>query len=163
MGKKSVDWTKDPVILARLPKVEDLHIKGALNTQIARALNVDEITIRRDLKRLNTLWKERVGADVEEQRARATAVYRKVQIESWKAANNIADKSMVKVSYLNTVKAAEDSIAKILGTEAPTKRELSGPDGGPITHSVTYDLSRLSDEELEALDRITGKLADTDE
>lgn len=37
--------------------------------------------------------------------------------------------------------------AKYLGLDAPSRRELSGPEGGPIQHE--YDFSHLSDEELE--------------
>jgi hypothetical protein len=50
--------------------------------------------------------------------------------------------------------------AKLLGLDAPTRRELSGPDGGPIESEVTYeDLSRLSDAELSALEQMHAKLA----
>lgn len=37
--------------------------------------------------------------------------------------------------------------ARYLGLDAPVRRELSGPEGGPIQHE--YDFSHLSDEELE--------------
>ena len=41
-----------------------------------------------------------------------------------------------------------DIRAKYLGLYAPVRRELSGPEGGPIQHE--YDFSHLSDEELDA-------------
>jgi len=38
--------------------------------------------------------------------------------------------------------------SKYLGLDAPVRRELSGPEGGPIQHE--YDFSHLSDAELDA-------------
>jgi transposase len=38
------------------------------------------------------------------------------------------------------------------------KREVSGPEGGPIEHNHHMDLSSLTDEELAVLERVTGKL-----
>ena len=45
---------------------------------------------------------------------------------------------------------AQERIDKLLGLEAPTKLELAGKDGGP----VKVDLSRVSTDDLEALERI---------
>jgi hypothetical protein len=44
--------------------------------------------------------------------------------------------------------------ARLLGLDAPTRGEISGPDGKPLA----FDLSRLSDEELKILERIQAKL-----
>jgi hypothetical protein len=53
-----------------------------------------------------------------------------------------------------------DRRAKLLGLDAPSRRELSGPEGGPIaTQMVPLDLSMLTNEELELLERIHAKLA----
>jgi AcrR family transcriptional regulator len=46
--------------------------------------------------------------------------------------------------------------AKLLGLDAPTKLEHSGPDGGPI-QVAAVDLSRLSDGELQALRDLVAK------
>ena len=44
--------------------------------------------------------------------------------------------------------------ARLLGLDAPTRGELSGPDGKPLA----VDLTTLSDEELKTLERIQAKL-----
>lgn len=72
-GRKSVPWRRDLVILARLPEVERRHLAGQPNTVIAEALGVDEGTIRNDLKRLQELWLERIGATQETLRAEKVA------------------------------------------------------------------------------------------
>lgn len=68
-----MEWRKDPVILARLPEVERRHLRGDTNVSIAAALEVDEKTVRNDLERIRTLWRERVGAEVVEMRAAVVA------------------------------------------------------------------------------------------
>lgn len=48
-------------------------------------------------------------------------------------------------------------LPKLYGDRAV--REISGPDGGPIkTQASNIDLSKLSDEELEALEKVQEKL-----
>ena len=49
---------------------------------------------------------------------------------------------------------------ELFGLAAPKRKELSGPDGGPIETRSLHDieLSMLSDEELELLARIHAKL-----
>lgn len=69
-GRKKVSWRRDPVILARLPRVERLHFAGRSNIAIAAELDVAEATIRNDLKRLQELWLERTAGTQAEIRAR---------------------------------------------------------------------------------------------
>lgn len=45
---------------------------------------------------------------------------------------------------------------KMQGSYAPTKRELTGPNGGPIQ---TVDLTNATEEQLNALEAIFGPLA----
>lgn len=49
---------------------------------------------------------------------------------------------------------------ELFSLAAPKRTEVSGPDGGPIETQSLHgiDLSKLSDEELELLDRIHAKL-----
>lgn len=55
------------------------------------------------------------------------------------------------------VRVAIDAIDKAARIMQPRKVELTGANGGPIK---TQDLSRLSDEQLFALDAILGSVAD---
>ncbi|HEV7258950.1 MAG TPA: hypothetical protein VGN82_14310 [Bosea sp. (in: a-proteobacteria)] len=55
------------------------------------------------------------------------------------------------------VRVAIDAIDKAARIMQPRKVELTGANGGPIK---TQDLSRLSDEQLAALDAILGTVAD---
>jgi len=41
------------------------------------------------------------------------------------------------------------------------RQEVTGPDGTPQQHVVRFDLSGLTDEELDQLDTLTGKIAES--
>ena len=137
---KKADWRHDPEILKRLPQVEDLHLMGYPNTRIAEAMHVTEGTIRLDLKRIAVLWHERAGDSIAAQKERSVAVYRRVQRAAWQEFQGVKDTSLNKSAYLNTIKASEDSIGKVLGTEAPVK--VVGPDGESL---VTFTLKLSND------------------
>lgn len=72
-GRKSLPWRRDEAILARMRTVERLHIAGQPNTHIATTLEVDEATIRNDLKRLQELWIEHIQQDQETLRSQVVA------------------------------------------------------------------------------------------
>src|SRR3954452_5885973 len=72
-GRKPVAWRRDPIILARLRRVERLHLRGDTNVAIAEALDVDEATIRNDLKRLAELWLEQTQREQADLRAEIVA------------------------------------------------------------------------------------------
>src|SRR5262245_23815956 len=65
--------------------------------------------------------------------------------------------------YLDLAMSALADIRKIWGADAPKKAELTGKDGGPIqTSDVPYDLSQLTDEELDQLDTLLDRATPAD-
>lgn len=116
---------------------------GVTNLTIASTLKVDEITIRRDLKRINSLRLQETTGKIEEHRARSVAVYRRVQQAAWQVHNAVGDRSLNKVATLTTVKGCEDSIAKLLGSEAAVPQEITG--------TVTHDHALSVDDETARL------------
>lgn len=85
-GRKSVPWRRDPVILARLRDVERRHLAGQTNVAIAEALDVDEITVRRDLERLREIWLDQTKRDQADSRARVLAELEDVRVRALEAA-----------------------------------------------------------------------------
>ena len=59
--RASPPWQQDPVILARLIEVERRWVAGESNSDIAGALGVNETTIRRDRRRLESVWLANTG------------------------------------------------------------------------------------------------------
>lgn len=130
MAQGQTPWHKDPSVLARMGRIEDYHLMGWTNVAIAARLTEDGIpcsepTVRRDLERLRTVWHERLGDDMQVHRDRAVMHYRRVQRAAWQEFQAVKDTSLNKSAYLNTVKAAEDSIGKVLGIEAATKIDVA--------------------------------------
>jgi len=71
--RKQLEWRRDPDIIARLERVEPLHLAGWSSTRIATELGVSERTIRNDVTHLSELWVERLGATQEALRGRIVA------------------------------------------------------------------------------------------
>ena len=72
-GRARLPWHRDPVVLARMVQVERRRLAGEHNTTIAAALAVDEKTIRDDIKRIESIWLERIGQDIEALKAEKVA------------------------------------------------------------------------------------------
>lgn len=85
-GKKSIPWRRDPIIQARLLTVDRMRLANKTQAEIAAATNVSEATVRDDLKRLNELWRERVAAAQDDNRARALAELEDVRVRALEAA-----------------------------------------------------------------------------
>ena len=120
-GKK-LPWRQDPEILARLPEVERRYLRGMFNTKIAEELGVHESTVREDIKRLNQLWKERAGDEVDEMRA---ARFRELEA--------------VKHLALQSFDFDMEALTAVLYNEGPDGEQLPGgnaavqeADGGPV-------------------------------
>ena len=144
-----------------MARVEDLHLMGATNVAIAEALTKAGIpcvegTVRNDIERLRTVWRERVGDNSQANRDRAVMHYRRIQRAAWQEFQSVKDTSLNKSAYLNTVKGAEDSISKVLGIEAPAKHDFSGnlSVNGAVKH--THDVSFSYDDFAAAFADATG-------
>ncbi len=147
-------------MLRRLLEVERRHLAGHPNTLIAAALEVDEKTIRDDLKRLQQLWKERIQGTQEELRAAKLAELADVKQRAIAAAEWDRDCEAAvlfndpvedaggqrivvrdgdgraqfrgqKAQALNVARQAVMDAAKILGIVID-KAEVSGKDGAAI-------------------------------
>lgn len=59
-------------------------------------------------------------------------------------------------AYLGGVERCIERRCKLLGLDAPERREITGKDGGPVEAAV-LDLAALSDEELAALYAIVNR------
>lgn len=79
-------WNRDPVVLARIVEVERRHLIGERNTAIAVALNVDEKTIRDDLKHIQEAWLEKAKDKIESLKAKKIAELDEVKRQAFAAA-----------------------------------------------------------------------------
>lgn len=106
--------------------------------------NVRWETIDRYLARARETLRERLKRDKEEVRSNAVAFYEMV-ISNPKNPPNVRLR-------------AQESLCELLGVNAPSKVELTGAEGGPVSTETHLFLSGMSVEELKAA---IGKLEDS--
>lgn len=120
-GKKSIRWDRDPEILARLPAVAAMMLRGARVWQIAEAMLYSDRTAKEDMKRVRTLWREEAGDGVSEQRDRSVAHLREVQAHAWAKFDKSGDSR-----WLRVIREAEADIIRLQGTSRPIDVNVSG-------------------------------------
>ena len=147
----------DPAIAVRLEQVESLHHRGWSHRRIAADLAVSERTVRRDLRRLEALWLDRLAQRVAHERAHSIGVYREVQSLMWKVIDRMSDADDHKsiAAAARTIVAAEKEVDAILHTF-----EAAARDG---KSSVRDLFAEFTDAELDGTDDPFAALAQGDE
>ena len=79
------------------------------------------------------------------------------EIKLWIERNELLLSKAIGKKDFSTARQLQKDRADFLGIMAPTKFEIAGPGGGPIETTVTQ-MDKLTDQELEALERIRHKL-----
>ena len=87
--------------------------------RIALDLGVHHDTAKKWVENEHARRSEHRGVDKESH----LAVYDAIQAAAWEAFENTSSSSLNRSGYLNTIKSAEDSKAKITGAEAPIKHQ----------------------------------------
>jgi orotate phosphoribosyltransferase-like protein len=95
----------------------ELSARGMSYSSIARQLRINWKTARKLVDDELAKRAEHRGQDTE----RHLAVYDAIQQAAWERFQQTDNRSLNASGYLNTIKAAEDSKAKITGAEAPIK------------------------------------------
>jgi hypothetical protein len=122
-GKKSVSYTEDPEILARLSRVAGMLLKGFPAWKIADELKYPIGSAKRDIARVRAIWKKESRNKMTGQRDEALAQYRLAREKAWA----LVDKNPEKAErYLPIVLAAQERIDKLTGAEAPAQITLDG-------------------------------------
>ena len=137
----------------RRVKVLEMRKAGFTFRQIGGQLDINEAQAYRDLARILSDILELARPDAVALRTLELERLDDLQKTLWrqaKAGNLGATDRLLRIM---------ERRARLLGLDAPTKEEHSGPGGGPIVIANAMDLSRLSDQELQSLERLVGKAA----
>lgn len=126
-GKRSIPWTRDLDILARLDVTATLMIQGAKAYQIADSTNVSLRTANRDIKRVRILWQRAAKGKVEERRQQSLAQLRAVRMHAWDryTAKDKSGKAKNSPIWLRIILETERDIAKLEGLAAPTRTDIT--------------------------------------
>lgn len=122
-GKKSIPYTEDPEILARLSQVGDLMLKGKPAFRIAEELGQPLGSTKRDIARVKALWRKAAKDKLSDQRDVSLAQYRLTITKAWELVEAKPDKAD---RFLAVIIRAQERIDSLLGTEAPEVFEING-------------------------------------
>ena len=135
-------------------KLQALELRKAGATYRAIAEQLGYRSVSGAYKAVATALKDTLREPAGELRELEATRLDAAQLALWRRVTNGDEKAIDRL--LAIIKRRME----LFGLAAPKRKELSGPDGGPIETQSLHgiDLSRLSDEELELLARIHAKL-----
>lgn len=154
-------------IQARRREVSLLYLQGKSQLEIAGKLNITQQQVSHDLKKLREVWQHEMASNIDEAKARELAKIDNLEREYWtawekskkdyeqkivkasgsaKKANKVerTEKEMIVMGdprFLQGVQWCIERRCKIIGIDAPERKELTGKDGTDL-------FEKLTDEEL---------------
>jgi len=157
-----VSTRKQQEMAARRRKVASLYLRGVWQPEIAGMIGVSQATVSRDLAIVRRQWLEDAKADYDAKVAEQLAKIDAVELEAWtewqKSKGRERTKKAVKryggkggktekteetttvetllpeARYLEIIHKSIERRCKLLGLDAPERREITGAEGGPIKH-----------------------------
>ena len=150
-----------------------------------RAYRVSHQTICNDIEAILDRWRQATVQNVDELKAQELAKINTIEREAWRAWERSIGKSERTLAekrtgekpgersqivretlvgdprFLEKVQWCINKRCEILGLNAPAKLEHTGKDGQPIQTETraAHDLSTLSDDEIETVERLLSKAA----
>lgn len=118
-----------------------LRASGATYAQIGKQIDLTEVGARKMVLRVLGRLTSRANESAEQVLELELMRLDRMLLGLWPQAKQGNQGAVDRVLRI------QERRAKYLGLDAPVRREVSGPEGGPIKHE--YDFSHLTDEELE--------------
>ena len=153
-------------------RISDLYLRGWIQADIAEKLGVSQATISGDIKALHRDWLKSSLIDFDKAKARELAKIddlERINYAAWERSCEDAEsttkkmigdpttgrKEMSKTAkgqagdprFLQGIQWCIDRRCKILGVDAPQRKEITGKDGGPIE---TKNVDGVTDDERVA-------------
>lgn len=140
----------------RRQQAMDLRAQGYSLAEVADALGITRQSawelLTKSIHDYNASTAERAEEYIETNHARLEKLIK----AHMPAATDPTDRNTYAAA--NTVLKSVNEQNKLRGLHAPTKAELSGPNGGPIQSvEAAFDVSKLSTDELTALQELMRK------
>ena len=127
----TVAATKKQQIIERRRRVADLRLSGVRKQQeVADRLGVSIATINRDFAVLDDEWRARAASDIDLEKSIDLDRIDQMIMALWPAASSGLTAAVDRVLSLINMRA------KILGTEAPKRNEITGDAGAPLTIQI---------------------------
>jgi hypothetical protein len=163
---------------ANLLTVSDLYLRGKTQASIAVQIGCSQQQVSGYLKKLYKRWQADAAQKIDRLKARELARLDKVEAEAWAAwersqkdaevetTTSIGEEKSIKFKregqtgdsrFLDIVSKCIAQRCRILGVDAPTKMQLTGPNGGPVQ---TQDLPATPEEIQAAIDKAARELVE---
>lgn len=140
-------------------QVADLYLRGFKQVEIAEQLGVNQATVSNDLKVIHNQWRDSAIIDLNELKHRELEKIDQLEREYWKAwEKSTKDTEVITQKakssdtgkevilrregqagdprFLAGVMTCIERRCKLLGIDAPEKREISGKDGKPLAIAI---------------------------
>ena len=167
-------------------KIANLYLQGRIQADIGEELDINQSTVSRDLQALQEEWKNSSLIDIDEAKAKELAKVDRLEREYWDAWERSCEDAETKrlegtlapgedqgkptkqiltrkgqagdPRFLTGIQWCIERRCKILGIDAPSKREHGGMGGGPIQVEVEVeDVNETRKRLLASVQKIVGE------
>ena len=114
---------KDKAVASRRAAIARLYLEGYTGQEIAPRVGVSESQVSRDLKIINSAWRETAVLDIGERKAQDLAELALIRRELWEAWTTSKSRK-ADSRYLTEVLKALKQAAELLGYHAGTKLRI---------------------------------------
>ena len=138
----------------RRRRVATLFLAHATQQEIADQLGIARRTVVNDVKWLRELWQREMLEDPVAMRAQELAELNDMERDCIRAYQLSRDRG-----WIAERRMIKERKAKLVGLDAPTKQEHSGPGGEPLQRDVTVLIDALADPNIrDRLDDLAERL-----
>jgi len=124
---------------ADLVLIERMALRGESHASIAEAVSaqrpyaISRQTVSYDIARLARDWEAAAAESFASAKARALRKLEELERSGWESLERSRkDGGPGSVAFVKVLLEVHDRRAKLLGLDAPTRTEISGPEGGPV-------------------------------
>ena len=141
MDKKFLKSKRQNLIAARRAKVAWYALRQYKLVQIAEEVGVTAPTVCQDLKAIREEWRQSAQRDIGEHMNEQYEMLREAQHEAWKQGD------------IDLVLKSHDRIAKLLGTNAPERREYKGLENA----QTQVNILEVTEEDVDRALQVVGR------
>ena len=125
---------------ARRQKVAELYLRKTKQEDIAKELKISQATVSRDLTWLRRRWTEAAIGDIDARRGRELAELEEMELDCAVQFGVSKDPRL-----LNTRLRIKERIAKMLGLDAPERKDIT-TGGKPVSVSIVEVVKDYGEE-----------------
>jgi uncharacterized membrane protein YccC len=120
-------------------KAVEMRRKGYQYKEIGKELGVTEGRAHQIISEECKRWRENMSEDVEDIRQHELSELEELRKHLWQAIDNADDPTAISPALIDRFLKLQERRSKLLGLDAPEKKELAGRGGGPLQVNFQYE------------------------